>query len=119
MARIPMVTRTITSTDATILCVNIESEALEKKTVTLPRTYADDKAIMKYIEKNGTLLETNLKPVAVVSKEEKNALYGMREEEFVKLAKVLNGDEADAEDDTETENTTEPETETKPKKSKK
>lgn len=116
MARIPMVTRTITSTNATIMCVNTSTKQVEEVSKVLPRTYADDNAILKYIEKHNVFEGTELKPVSVVSSVVFKALYGMREEEFVQVAKPLTADEAqDAQDD---EDQTEAEVE-QPKPSKK
>lgn len=99
MARRPMVTRTITTTEVTMMCVNIETKAVENKTVTLPRTYKDDSAITRFIEKEGITFGENLKPVTIVSKQEVNSLYGMYEEEFVKVAQKMEGRTAKLDED--------------------
>lgn len=87
MARTPMVTRTIVSTKATILCVDTEAGEVIHKDVTLPRTYKDDKALLK---KASAVIETEtVKPVQVVYKEEQETLYGMSEEMFIEMAEQL------------------------------
>lgn len=106
MARIPMVTRTITTTDATILCVNPENRQLEEVVLTLPRTYNDNNAIMKYIDKHNLFEGKVVKPVSVVSTTVNAKLYKMTEEKFVEVATPCDDDDTDdvADDEsTETE----------------
>ena len=109
MARQPMVTRTIITTDATIMCVNIESKQVEEVTITLPRTYKDDKAIMRYIEKHPECIYTNFKPVSVTATVKSENLYGMTEADFVKVAQKMDSrfaklqDNIDDDDDTDDE----------------
>lgn len=87
MAKEAMVTRTITVTDVTLLCMDVVSCEPCNNTVTLPRTYKDEK---KLLRKAKEVLETDeLKVVHIVDKKEVKSLYGMTETEFVKLAKVL------------------------------
>ena len=87
MARIPMVTRTITTTKAIVLCLDIESGEPCNKSVVVPRTYKDDETLLKKVKE---VLETEtLKPVHIVGKEEIETLYGMTEQEFIKHAEVL------------------------------
>lgn len=88
MARVPQVTRTIITTNAKILCVNTETKAVEEIEVTIPRTYKDGEDILKYLKKVNYDFE-NKKPVSVTSYDTVEKLYGMTEEEFVKLAKEL------------------------------
>lgn len=85
--RKPMVTRTITTTEVELLCVDIEKSETFVKTVTLPRTYKDDNAILKRITEGGVL--DNLKPVHVINAITHEILYGMTEDEFINSAKVL------------------------------
>lgn len=87
MARIPMVTRTITTTKATVLCLDIVAGEPFNYVVTLPRTYKDDKALMKQVSK--VIDNDTRKAVHVVDKEEVETLYGMTEQEFINLAKQL------------------------------
>ena len=87
MARIPMVTRTITTTKAIVMCLDIESGEPCNKSVVVPRTYKDDEALLKKVKE---VLETEtLKPVHIVGKEEIETLYGMEERVFIEHAKVL------------------------------
>lgn len=87
MARIPMVTRTIITTKANVLCLDIEKGEPFNEVVTLPRTYKDEKALMKQVSK--VIDNESRKAVHVVDKEEVETLYGMTEQEFIQLAKVL------------------------------
>ena len=87
MARVPMVTRTIVSTKVVLMCVDVNAGETCTKTVTLPRTYKDDTALLKQAKK---VLETDeLKVVHVLSKEEQEQLFGMTEQQFIEVASVL------------------------------
>lgn len=87
MARIPQVTRTIKTTDVTLLCMDIEKCEPFNETITLARTYKNDDEILKQAKK---IVETGtIKVVHVVDKEEIETLYGMTEQEFIKVAKKL------------------------------
>lgn len=87
MARIPMVTRTITTTKAIVMCLDIESGEPCNKSVVVPRTYKDDETLLKKVKE---VLETEtLKPVHIVDKEEIETLYGMTEQNFIEHSKVL------------------------------
>ena len=87
MAREPMVTRTITATKITALCLNIETAEPFNKEVTISGTFKDEEAMMKAAEK---ILNTETeKAVHIVSSEEIETLYGMTEQEFIQKAKVL------------------------------
>lgn len=87
MARIPMVTRTITTTKAIVMCLDIESGEPCNKSVVVPRTYKDDETLLKKVKE---VLETEtLKPVHIVGKEEAETLYGMAEQEFIEHAEVM------------------------------
>ena len=87
MARIPMVTRTITTTVAEVLCLDIMTAEPFNQTVTLPRTYKDEKALMKQISK--VVDCEQIKAVHIVSTQEVETLYGMTEQEFITLAKPM------------------------------
>jgi hypothetical protein len=87
MARAPMVTRTITTTECVVLCLEVAKAEPFNKAVTLPRTYTDDK---KLLEKVREIVDTNeVKAVHIVSKKEVETLYGMTEQKFIENAKVL------------------------------
>ena len=87
MARIPMVTRTITTTKANVLCLDVVAGEPFNKVVILPRTYKDDKSLMKQVAK--LIDNDNQKAVHVVDKEEVETLYGLTEQEFINIARVL------------------------------
>lgn len=88
MARQPQVTRTIVSTEVVLLCVNTESAEVFNKTVSLARTYKDDKAILKAVEK-ANLIGENEKAVSVAESRQVEKLYGMSETDFIHYAKEL------------------------------
>lgn len=87
MARVPSVTRTITTTKVNALCIDLETTEPFNKVVVLPRTYKDskklDKALAELINNDTT------KFVHAVGTEEVETLYGMTEQEFINSAKIL------------------------------
>lgn len=87
MARKPMVTRTIITTKVTVLCLDVNSAEPFNKTVTLPRTYKDDKKLLKSVEE--VINTDNVKAVHIVDKKEIETLYGMTEQDFINNAKIL------------------------------
>lgn len=87
MARVPMVTRTVTSTKATVLAVDITTGATYDKDVEVARTYKDNDKLLKAIKET---FETAFeKMVAIKSSEEVETLYGMSEQKFMELAEKL------------------------------
>lgn len=87
MPRAPQVTRTIQTTHATVLCLDIENCEPCNRDVILPRTYKDDNAILKAVKNE---IETDtIKPVQVVSSMVQETLYGMSEQDFIAHATVL------------------------------
>ena len=90
MARKPMVTRTIVTTKVNVLCLDIKSAEPFNKVVTLPRTYKDEKQLLKKVEE---IVNTDeVKAVHVVAKEEVETLYGMCEQDFINNAVVLDNE---------------------------
>lgn len=88
MARKRMVTRTITTKEVTALCLNIVTAEPHNETFIVPCNIEGDEKIMKYIRsKYDTETE---KAVSVVDINETEQLYGMLEEDFVKLAHPIN-----------------------------
>lgn len=87
MARVPMVTRTIQTTTANVLCLNIKEGEPFNKQVVLPRTYKDEKSMMKVVEK--VINTDDVKAVHIVNTEVNETLYGMTEQEFIYFARVL------------------------------
>ena len=87
MARAPMVTRTIVTTKATVMCLDVEKGEPFNETYILPRTYKDEKVLMKKVKE---MFETDtIKPVHVVDVEEVETLYGMTEQNFILNAEIL------------------------------
>lgn len=87
MARVPSVTRTITTTKVNALCINLETTKPFNQVVVLPRTYKEakklDKALSELINNDTT------KYVHAVDTVEVETLYGMTEQEFINRAKIL------------------------------
>ncbi len=87
MARVPMVTRTIVTTKCNVLCLDIVNGEPFNKDIILPRTYKDEKSLMKQVSK--VIDNDTQKSVHVVHQEEIETLYGMTEQQFIELATVL------------------------------
>lgn len=87
MARTPMVTRTISTTQVNVLCLDIKSAEPFNKEVILPRTYKDDKKLLKKVEE--VVNTDDVKAVHIVDKTEVDTLYGMTEQDFIDNAVVL------------------------------
>ena len=86
MARKPIVSRTIATTEVVALCINLQTEETFNKKYTLSGTYKDDKALLKALQKQDT---DEVKTVHVVDSKQVENLYGMAEEEFISLADKL------------------------------
>lgn len=87
MARVPKVTRTITTSVVSILCANIEIGELVNVEFTLPRTYKNDDEILKAVKKANH--DDNIKPVSVSDIKIVETLYGMDEQKFIDNAEIL------------------------------
>ena len=87
MARQPQVTRTIVTTNATVLCLDLVNKEPFEKVVKLPRTYKDEKHMMKKIEE--IVNSPEVKAVHVISTETEETLYGMSEQKFIETAEIL------------------------------
>ena len=87
MARVPSVTRTIQTTKCKVLCIDVENERPFTQEVVLPRTYKDERSMLKKIK---PMLESEtVKVVHVQDFTVESTLYGMTEEEFISVAQVL------------------------------
>ena len=87
MARKRMVTRTIISTVAICMCVNVEQGECINETVEVAGTYTSEEKLLKAIK---TAYETpTVKFVQVVEQHEKETLYGMEEQRFTEQAEIL------------------------------
>lgn len=87
MARKPMVTRTIITTKVNAMCVNLETAEVFNKEVTLPRTYKDEKKLLKAVE--NVVNSDKERAVQIVDSSEVETLYGMTEQNFIDSATVL------------------------------
>lgn len=91
MRKEKMVTRTVISTKANTLCMdmaNKENPTPCNHIFTVPGTFDDNKALLKIIKK--TFETENLIPVAILSTENDETLYGMTESDFIKYSVILN-----------------------------
>ena len=87
MARVPMVTRTITTTEVNVMCLDVEKGEPINKDVTLSRTFKDNEKLLKEVKK---IIESDtIKAVHIVDKREVETLYGMPEQKFIEHATVL------------------------------
>lgn len=87
MARKPMVTRTIQTTKANVLCLNVVESEPFNKVVTLPRTYKDEKSMMAMAE---PVINTDeVKAVCVVDSWVEEDVYGMTEADFIAHAQRM------------------------------
>ena len=87
MARAPQVTRTIQTTHANVLCMDIENREPCNKDVILPRTYKDENAILKAVKK--VIESETIKPVQIVAYNVQETLYGMSEQDFIANASIM------------------------------
>lgn len=87
MPRVPQVTRSIQTTRANVLCLDIQQGEPFNKEVVLPRTYKNEKAMLKQVEK--VINNDTVKPVHIVSYEVQETRYGMTEQQFIEYAEIL------------------------------
>ena len=86
MARIPQVTRTIKATRCVCLGVDTEKGEVKEIEVCVSRTHKPDK-LLKEVQR---IADTDtVKIVSVKESEVVEQLYGMSEEDFIKVAKPL------------------------------
>ena len=86
MARERMVTRTVESTIAHTMCLNVETADVSVETYRVSGKF-EEKELLKKLKK---LYETEtFKVVAIQSTETEEKLYGMTEELFIELAHEL------------------------------
>ena len=87
MARTPQVTRTIQTTKVKVMCLNVVEGKSVTKEVILPRTYKDEKHLMKQLEK--VVNDDVIKAVHILETEVNETLYGMSEQKFIENAEIL------------------------------
>ena len=81
-----MITRTVTATVATVMCVEIATAKAFITEFTLTGNFKDNADILKAIKKNDT---AEIVYAAIVNTETKETLYGMPESVFMQYAKEL------------------------------
>ena len=117
MARARMVTRTITATKCEVQIVTISASEITTINQTVSGEYEDADKLLKAVKKS---VETeDIKVLKVLTSEKEEKLYGMKEEDFLKVAKELDAktrkmleDESEQEDTAPTQEQEQP-TETK------
>lgn len=82
-----MVTRTILTTEVNVLCLDLIKAEPFNLEVTLPRTYKDEKSMMKKV--SALIDNEERKAVHIVRSEVKETLYGMDEDAFIAAAQAL------------------------------
>lgn len=87
MAKNPMITRTIQTTEVNVLCMDIKQGEPFNTNVTLPRTYKDNAAMLKAAA--AVIDNEDTKAVHIVASEVKETLYGMKETDFIANADIL------------------------------
>ena len=87
MARAPQVTRTIPTTKATVLVLNIATGIAEERVVSIPREYKNQKKLREAIE---AVVNTETEKLAhIKSTEIVETLYGMSEQKFIQNSDIL------------------------------
>lgn len=87
MPRLPQVTRTIPTTKATVLVLNIETGISEERVVSIPREYKKAKKLREAIE---AVVNTDVEKLAHIKNTEiVETLYGMSEQKFIENAEIL------------------------------
>ena len=87
MARKAKITRTIITTKANILCMDVDSQEAFENEVTLSGTFKNDGEILKAAK---PLIESDyVKAVHVVGVKTEQTLYGMDEQKFIENAEIL------------------------------
>ena len=87
MAKEVQITRTITTTVCEVFCVDKSTKETFTTTVTLPRTYKDETAMLNAAY--AAIDSDDVRAVSIEGYEIKNELRGMSESDFIKYSKVL------------------------------
>lgn len=85
--RKPMVTRTIITTKVKALCLNVTTGLSEERDIVLPRTWKSESAMLAAAKSQEDTDE--MKVVHIKASEVLETLYGIPEDEFIKVASVL------------------------------
>lgn len=87
MARVRMVTRSVSITNCEVMCLTISTAAVSTDTLKISGTFDSKEEALKVVKKQ---YETaDYKPTAIINMQESEILYGMPEEKFIELAQIL------------------------------
>lgn len=104
MAKMRMVTRTVKVTKVNVMCLDIEKGEAFNEYATISGVFGNPEKLLKACKE---VLDTDTeKAVAIVEKKEIEQLYGMSEQDFISLAKLLpprQGKDSEATENDETE----------------
>lgn len=89
MAKPRMITRTISTTVADILCLDIETGEACNRSFTFPGQFKKDNEILKAAAKKLETTEPNVHAVHVVGIAKLETLYGMTEADFLAHAEIM------------------------------
>lgn len=87
MAKEKLITRTIRTTKATVLFTNVKEKTTFEQDVTVADVYDDADKLLKVVANVANTEDT--RAVAILSSEVVETLYGMKENAFIKGAKIL------------------------------
>lgn len=95
MPRLRQVTRTIVTTKVNVMCLDTQKCEALNEVITVSGTFSDEDALLLAVKR---AVDTDtLKAVQIVDKEELSNLYAMPEEDFIKLAKIVEKTKKDEE----------------------
>lgn len=89
MAKESMITRTIKTTLANVLCLDIESGEACKRSFLIPREPKKEKEILAFVAKELATSEPTVHAVHVVDCQLMTELYGMSESKFLANAEKI------------------------------
>ncbi len=89
MAKPRMITRTISTTVADVLCLDIETGEACNRSFTFPGVFKKDSEILKAAAKHLEATEPNVHAVHVVGIAKLETLYGMTEADFLANAIIM------------------------------
>lgn len=93
MARKPKITRTIWTTEVTVLQINTTTAKTSQASYTLPRTYESEEKALKMIEKLGLVTDKDIRAVYVIEMKSTSNLYEMTEETFIANSTIVSSQE--------------------------
>ena len=103
MARTPRITRTIPTTIAKVLVLNVDTKIVDEQEVSIPRKFKNMEKLHKAIERKVNTETTKLAHILSTRVEE--LLYGMTEQFFIDHSEILppraKAEEAETTDETE------------------